>query len=201
MAGCSCHGSDYRGTVLSRVQGSRALTAGFDGGTVTLNLFRGALIGCYNCHNGPGNDSLNTNAVPTVNVVSGTTLNNAPLNLPVAVTPSAASLRIISAQHAYLAPGAYNWTLTASAGTASATNTGTILITSPIVLSFAAINNSVNISWPLSASDVVIEQSGTVGPEALWSPVTNAPVTGPNGLTLLLPTDGATRFFRARQPW
>ncbi len=91
----ACHGTDSRGTVLSRVQGDRTLTASFDGGTVTLNLFRGALIGCYTCHNGPGNDSINTSAPPTVNIVSGSTPNSAPLNLPVTVTPASATLRII----------------------------------------------------------------------------------------------------------
>ncbi len=97
LAACqACHGTDNRGTVLSRMQGDRPLTASFDGGTVTLNLFRGALIGCYSCHNGPSNDSINNSTPPTVNVVSGSTPNNTPLNLPVTMTPAAATLRIIS---------------------------------------------------------------------------------------------------------
>ena len=97
LAKChACHGSDSRGTVLSRIQGDRTLTASFDGGTVTLNLFRGALIGCYTCHNGPSNDSINNSTPPSVNVVSGSTSNNTPLNLPVTVTPATATLRIIS---------------------------------------------------------------------------------------------------------
>ena len=97
VAACqACHGTDNRGTVLSRVQGSRTLTASFDGGTVTLNLFRGALIGCYTCHNGPSNDSINNSAPPTVNIISGSTPNSASLNLPVTVIPAGATLRIIS---------------------------------------------------------------------------------------------------------
>jgi hypothetical protein len=92
----ACHGNDSRGTVLSRVQGNRTLTASFDTGTVTLNIFRGALIGCYTCHNGPDNDSVNNSVSPTVNVVAGTIANNAPLQLPVTVTPASATLRIIS---------------------------------------------------------------------------------------------------------
>lgn len=97
LAQCqACHGADNRGTVLSRAQGPRVLTANFDGGKVTLNLFRGALIGCYTCHNGPSEDSVNSSAPPTVNVVSGGTPNSAPLNLTVTVTPPAATLRIIS---------------------------------------------------------------------------------------------------------
>lgn len=60
----ACHGADFRGSVLSRARGSRALSAQFDGGTVTLNLFQGAIVGCYTCHNGPDSDSLNSSAAP-----------------------------------------------------------------------------------------------------------------------------------------
>ena len=91
-----CHGTDYRGTVLSRVQSPRALTANFDGGTVNLNLFRGALVGCYNCHNGPYDDAIKGGTSPTASVVSGNTANNVSLSLPVTLTPPTAALRIIS---------------------------------------------------------------------------------------------------------
>ena len=112
LAKCqACHGTDNRGTVLSRVQGDRTLTASFDGGTVTLNLFRGALIGCYTCHNGPSNDSINNSTLPTVNAVSGSTPNNTTLNLPVTITPATATLRIIS-QPANGSLGASNNVLT-----------------------------------------------------------------------------------------
>ena len=92
----ACHGADSRGTVLSRAQNTRTLTAGLDGGTVTLSLFRGATIGCYNCHDGPSNSAINNNTAPAVNVISANTLNSVPLNLSVAVTPPTATLRIIS---------------------------------------------------------------------------------------------------------
>ena len=49
----ACHGTDYRGTVLSRAQGDRSF-AGEDGGSVKFK--RGDLIGCYSCHNGPNPD-------------------------------------------------------------------------------------------------------------------------------------------------
>jgi len=41
-----CHGTDYRGTILSKVQADRTLA----GHTFTS----GTIIGCYSCHNGPG---------------------------------------------------------------------------------------------------------------------------------------------------
>ena len=87
----ACHGADYRGTVLSKMQADRTLSA-----FGTKTLFRGAIIGCYTCHSGPSNDSSNTSAAPTVSVVSGSTPNSAPLNLTVTVTPASAALRIIS---------------------------------------------------------------------------------------------------------
>ncbi len=41
----ACHGTDYRGTILSKVQANRTL----DG----RSFPRGTIIGCYSCHNGP----------------------------------------------------------------------------------------------------------------------------------------------------
>jgi hypothetical protein len=87
----ACHGTNYRGTMLSRMQADRTLSA-----FGTKAFFRGALIGCYTCHKGPGNDSSNTNTPPTINIVSGSTPNDTPLKLPVTVTPATATLRIIS---------------------------------------------------------------------------------------------------------
>jgi hypothetical protein len=112
LAACqACHGKDNRGTVLSRAQANRTFTVSLDGGAMNLNLFRGALIGCYTCHTGPTTSTLNTNAAPTITTVAGSTLNNAVLNLPVTVTPPTATLRIIS-QPANGAMGVSNNVLT-----------------------------------------------------------------------------------------
>ncbi len=43
-----CHGADYRGTVLSRVAADRQFSP--------RTLWRGEIVGCYDCHNGPGGD-------------------------------------------------------------------------------------------------------------------------------------------------
>ena len=40
-----CHGTDYRGTILSKMQGDRTLSG--------RSFPRGTVIGCYSCHNGP----------------------------------------------------------------------------------------------------------------------------------------------------
>jgi len=66
-----CHGVDYRGTVLSRMQAARTLNA-----FGTQTFFRGAIIGCYTCHNGPSNDSGNPSVPPTVTGLTTNTTND-----------------------------------------------------------------------------------------------------------------------------
>ncbi len=41
----SCHGTDYRGTILSKMQADRTMAG--------TSFPRGTVIGCYSCHNGP----------------------------------------------------------------------------------------------------------------------------------------------------
>lgn len=103
----ACHGTDYRGTVLSRAQTTRTLTASFDTNSVTLNLFRGATIGCYNCHNGPSHDSINNAAAPTVTNVVANTSSGQSVAITLPVTGAGAVLRIIS-QPAHGAVGLSN---------------------------------------------------------------------------------------------
>ena len=296
----ACHGTDYRGTVLSRMQADRTLNA-----FGTKTLFRGAIIGCYTCHNGAGNDSSNTNPPPSVSMVSGSTPNTAPLTLPVTVTPASAMLRIISqpasgslgvssnvltyfpnpgfsgsdtftyaawdtsknstlatgtvsvvqgpyslgivtqvatnapsgwpvafatvptvtnnagpvtfrwdfgdgsgtstnqfAQHVFARPGSYAWKVAASVGTASATNTGTIGINTPVALALARPQKaSLTLTWPKLAADVIVEQADSLGANAKWTAVTNIPASGPNDTSLNLQTGNGNRYFRIRQPW
>jgi PKD repeat protein len=86
-----CHGTDFRGTVLSRMQADRTINA-----FGTKTLFRGAIIGCYTCHNGPGNDSGNTNAPPAVvNVVTNTS-NDQAVSFILPATGNSLTLRLIS---------------------------------------------------------------------------------------------------------
>lgn len=48
----TCHGTDWKGTALSRVADKRTFRNEF--GTVALN--KGDVVGCYTCHNGPHPD-------------------------------------------------------------------------------------------------------------------------------------------------
>lgn len=82
----ACHGSDRRGTVLSRSFADRTLTFNDDGVTHTVPLFRGANVSCFLCHKREDNGGLGgiftNNSRP---VVTNTTL-AAALNTPRGVT-------------------------------------------------------------------------------------------------------------------
>ncbi len=92
----ACHGADFRGTVLSRALGPRALTASLDGGSVTLNLFQGAMIGCYNCHNGPRDENVNPSPAPIVADVSTNTTSGQSVAIALPVLGANAVTRIIA---------------------------------------------------------------------------------------------------------
>jgi PKD repeat protein len=86
-----CHGLDFRGTVLSRMQADRTLSA-----FGTQTFFRGTIIGCYTCHNGPSNDSANLNLAPTVTGVATNTTNDQSVTMTLPATGGGLTLRIIS---------------------------------------------------------------------------------------------------------
>jgi hypothetical protein len=95
LAACqACHGLDYRGTVLSRVQGDRTLQVGDAG---TQSFYRGATIGCYTCHRGPSSSEMNTAPAPSIQNVSARTTMGVPVNLTLPVTLGAGvTVRVIS---------------------------------------------------------------------------------------------------------
>lgn len=72
----ACHGTDYRGTVLSRTQGARTFNA-FGSKT----FFEGANVGCYKCHNGPNSDDSINNAPPVVQNLSTSTAADLPKSI------------------------------------------------------------------------------------------------------------------------
>jgi len=82
----SCHGTTYRGTVLSRSFKQQTL----DGQT----FWRGRRIGCYECHNGPNESGQNPPAAPTATSRSASTTVNVPVEI--GLTASAALLRVVS---------------------------------------------------------------------------------------------------------
>lgn len=93
----TCHGTDQRGTVLSRSQKDQTLVA-FESNT-SFYFWRGSQIGCYTCHSGANNTDRNAN-VPA-NAVSRTasTTINTPVSIPLTATDpngNALTLRIVS---------------------------------------------------------------------------------------------------------
>lgn len=61
----ACHGTDYRGTVLSQMLADRTISG--------QAVFQGATVGCYMCHNGPSGDG-NAGPLPTVSNVATSTV-------------------------------------------------------------------------------------------------------------------------------
>jgi hypothetical protein len=92
----ACHGADYRGSVLSKAQADRSFNVNLDAGSFTLNLFRGAQVGCYNCHNGPSTSSITTNAPPTATSVATNTFSGVPVALVLPVSGAGAVARLIT---------------------------------------------------------------------------------------------------------
>jgi hypothetical protein len=82
----SCHGTTYRGTVLSRSFKQQTLQG--------QSFWRGRRIGCYECHNGPNETGQNPPAAPTASSRTATTTVNQPV--VIALTASTALLRIVS---------------------------------------------------------------------------------------------------------
>ncbi|MEI6351692.1 MAG: Ig-like domain-containing protein [Verrucomicrobiota bacterium] len=91
-SGCrSCHGLDYKGTVLSRALGDRVLSTEYG----TKTFWRGTQIGCYSCHNGPEGEG----SGPTAPKVTNATLTRIPGATPaidLSASPSTAVVRIVS---------------------------------------------------------------------------------------------------------
>jgi len=87
LANCrTCHGTNDRGTVLSRSFKNQTLQG--------QTFWRGRRIGCYECHNGPVETGQTPPAAPTASGGSASTVVNQPVSI--ALTASAATLRIVS---------------------------------------------------------------------------------------------------------
>ncbi len=89
-----CHGTTFRGTVLSRSQGDRVLSTQFG----TKTFWRGYEVGCYDCHNGPNSDNPSSNTPPTVTSLALATPTDTPLAIPLTATdpnPGTPTLRIV----------------------------------------------------------------------------------------------------------
>lgn len=96
VAACrTCHGTDYRGTVLSRAQASRTLESELG----TKTVWRGFQVGCFLCHNGPDESAPTPNHAPVLADAGATTTKNVPVNVGLTVNDADAdplTLRVVS---------------------------------------------------------------------------------------------------------
>lgn len=100
--GCrACHGTDYRGTVLSRTKGDRTFDTDFG----RKHFWPGFQIGCYTCHLGPGGgEGGNPNHAPVVDDGTASTASGTPVDIALVARDAdggdALALRIVDqAQH------------------------------------------------------------------------------------------------------
>ena len=93
----ACHGADYRGTVLSRVQADRAVSTEDFGNRF---FWRGFQVGCYTCHFGPGGgEGQNPNRPAVVSATSASTPQDTPVLIPLSASDAdgdALTLRVVS---------------------------------------------------------------------------------------------------------
>ncbi len=90
----TCHGSNDRGTVLSRSQADRTLTA-----FGSKRFWKGFQIGCYTCHRGPGSEDANPNRPAVASNGAAATAVDTPVSIALAASDAdrdALSLRIVS---------------------------------------------------------------------------------------------------------
>jgi hypothetical protein len=90
-----CHGTDWRGTVLSASQSQWSASTGWG----PRDLWRGFTIGCYLCHDGPGSESAATNHAPVATSRSASGPGGLPLFIPLGAGDAdgdALTLRIVT---------------------------------------------------------------------------------------------------------
>jgi len=88
--------------------------------------------------------------------------------------------------------------LTSAGGT---NGSGTVFsFAPPVVLAVTASNGCVILSWPASATNFVLETCDTLSACSVWLPLTNNISTVSNSVTLPIPVNSGTAFFRLHQP-
>lgn len=90
----ACHGTDYRGTVLSYSKADRVFSTRYG----TRTFWTGFQIGCYACHNGPNSDDSNPNHAPSVQSTTASS-DGTPVAIPLSASDAdgnTLTLRIVS---------------------------------------------------------------------------------------------------------
>jgi hypothetical protein len=146
LAACrACHGSDDRGTVLSRAQGPRQLQSDDFG---TLALWRGFQVSCFACHDGPSSEDPTPNhpahvsdavaatdaATPVAIALVATDLDQDALALRIVSQPAAGTVALAGSVATYFpsadAAGSQRFTFAANDGWTDS-NLGTVQVQVP----------------------------------------------------------------------
>lgn len=139
----ACHGSNDRGTVLSRASASRTVTTEKFGAKA---FWRGQEIGCYECHNGSGSSNATARARPAISngtlgvAVGGSaalTLSASGTGSTVRITrqPEHGSVALNGlvatyfAEPGYVGPDHFAYAASDSGGYVDSASTGTISVT------------------------------------------------------------------------
>ncbi len=177
----ACHGTDYRGTVLSEMQADRTVAG--------RSLFRGAIVSCYICHNGPGGEGTPP-AAPTASDVSASTAAGQPVAITLPISGSGAYPRIISQ------PANGTVGLSTNGSKFIATYYPAAGFTGTDTFTFAAYNGYNNSS--LATGTVAVGGgSGTVAPTIILQPISQTVNAGAN-VTF---TVGASGTFPLSYQW
>lgn len=96
-AGCAqCHGSDGKGTVLSRMQHTRLIPTK-ENKYGTKNYWRGRTVSCYDCHNGPNESDPSTHPAAVAQNAATNTTSGAAVSLTLRATGAGTlTYRIVS---------------------------------------------------------------------------------------------------------
>ena len=173
-----CHGTDYRGTVLSRAFAIRTLSTRYG----TKSLWRGFTVSCYLCHNGPGGEGTSPNHPPVVTNLAVTAAPNVPKAIALSATDADGNpltLRIV------------NQPASGTAGLAGMT------ATYHPPAGFTGIDTFTYAAWDGSSDSnlgtVTVTVGSPPGPTPTPTPVaTRTPTPGPTASPTRTPTPGPT---------
>jgi hypothetical protein len=101
--------------------------------------------------------------------------------------------------HADIAPGSYPWHVVATVAGASVTNSGTIAIGDPMILTPAMAGNLFGLAWPRTLADAVLETAPALGTAPGWQADTNEVTGGVSAFTVDIANPQNNAFFRLRQ--
>jgi len=104
--------------------------------------------------------------------------------------------------HSYVSPGSYNWSVTTSVTDGSTTVTtnltGTVVVGGPVFLTARATGNAIQLTWPLTTADALVEESPSLAPDAQWTVAPDVVVEDGGTLSITV-SNSASRFFRLRK--